>query len=182
MADKTNNKNYAEKPNEASLKTPSDFYSPSYLQPQESSQEHSMQGIDGNLLTTYFPNILDRFTAKQANIMGNFADVLADNQSKNMNRISTWIGMQLNSFNENLSAYKSNRSSGVGTISVNPNKKSTGVATISVNPARHTSRTNASGEEDINSDSSQGQIDMRKTKRKRLSSKCQKSKTCDRRR
>ena len=176
MADKTNNKNYAEKPNEVSLKTPSDFYSPSYLTPQESSQEHSMQGIDGNLLTTYFSNILERFTAKQAN-MGSFADVLADNQSKNMNRIITWIGMQLNGFNGNLSAYKANRSSGVGTISVNPNKKSTGVATISVNPARHTSRTNASGEEDINSDSSQGEIDMRKTKRKRHSSKCQKSKT-----
>ena len=27
--------------------------------------------------------------------MGNFTDVLAENQSKNMNRISTEIGMQL---------------------------------------------------------------------------------------
>ena len=34
--------------------------------------------------------------------MGNFAEVLPENQSKNMNRISTEIGMQLNSFNENL--------------------------------------------------------------------------------
>ena len=50
MADKANNKNSAEKPNEVSLKTSSDFYSSSYLQPKESSQEHSMQGIDGNLL------------------------------------------------------------------------------------------------------------------------------------
>ena len=52
-----------------------------------------------------------------------------------MSRISTEIGMQLN---ENLSAYKANRSSGVATISININKKSTGAAAISVNPARHT--------------------------------------------
>ena len=52
-----------------------------------------------------------------------------------MSRISTEIGMQLN---ENMSAYKANRSSGVATISINPNKKSSGAATISVNPARHT--------------------------------------------
>ena len=43
--------------------------------------------------------------------------------------------MQLN---ENISAYKANRSSEVATISINPNKKSSGAATISVNPARHT--------------------------------------------
>ena len=137
-----------------------------------------MQGIDGNLLTTCFSNILEKFTAKQAKIMGNFAEVLAENQSKNMNRISIEIGMQLNSFNENLSAYKANRSSGVATISINPNKKSTGAATICINPARHTtSRANDSGEEDKNSDSSQGEHDMRKAKRKHLSSICQKSKT-----
>ena len=41
--------------------------------------------------------------------------------------------------------------------------------------SRHTSWTNASGEEDKNSDSSQGETDMRK--RKCLSSKCQKNKT-----
>ena len=84
--------------------------------------------------------------------------------------------MQLKSFNENLSAYKVNRSLGVATINISPNKKSTGAATISVNPVRHTSTANAS-EEDINCDNSQGETDMRKTKRKRLSSKCQKSKT-----
>ena len=66
-------------------------------------------------------------------------------------------------FNENLSAYKANRSSGVGTINVNS--------------TRHTSTTNASGEEDTNSGSSQGENDMRKAKRKRLLSKFQKSKT-----
>ena len=42
MADETDNKNSAEKTNEISLKTPSDFCSPSYFQPQEFSQEHSM--------------------------------------------------------------------------------------------------------------------------------------------
>ena len=109
--------------------------------------------------------------------MGTFAEVLAENQSKNMNRISTEIGKQLNSFNENLSAYKSDRSSGVATVSINPNKKSIGAATINVNYVRHTSRANASEEENRNSDSSQGETDMRKAKRKHLSSKCQKSKT-----
>ena len=84
----------------------------------------STQDIDGNLLTTCFSNILDKFTAKQVNIMGNFAEALAENQLKNMNRISTEIGKELNRFNENLSAYKFNGSSGVATISINPNKKS----------------------------------------------------------
>ena len=79
MADKANNRNSAEKPDEVSLKTYSDFYSPSNLQPQESCQEHSMQGIDRNLLTTCFSNILEKFTAKMANIMGNFSEVLAEN-------------------------------------------------------------------------------------------------------
>ena len=52
--------------------------------------------IDENLLTTCFSNILEKFTVNQANIMGNFAEVLAENQSKNMNRISSEIGKQLN--------------------------------------------------------------------------------------
>ena len=51
-----------------------------------------MQDIDGNLLTTYFSNILEKFPVKQENIMGNFAEVLAENQSKNINRISADIG------------------------------------------------------------------------------------------
>ena len=87
------------------------------------------------------------------------------------------IGKQLNSFNENLSAYKANRSSGVAAISVSPNKKSTGAATISVNPVRQTSRANVSAEENRNSDSSQGEADKKKAKWKRRSSKCQNSKT-----
>ena len=36
----------------------------------------------------YFFNIHEKFTAKQANIMGNFDEVLAENQSKNVNIIS----------------------------------------------------------------------------------------------
>ena len=61
MADETNNKNSAENPVEVSLKTPSDFYSPSNLhQPQESCQDHSMQEIDGNLraFSTFLRNLL----------------------------------------------------------------------------------------------------------------------------
>ena len=93
-----------------------------------------------------------------------------------MNRISTAKGMQLNSFNENLSAYKANRSSGVATVSVNPSNKSVGAATVSVNPARQTPQGPMPVERRIKSDSSQGETDMQKAKRKRLSSKCQKSK------
>ena len=60
MPDKTNNKNTTEKPVEVSLKTPSGFYSPSNLQPQESCQDRSMQDVDGNLLTTYFSDIVEK--------------------------------------------------------------------------------------------------------------------------
>ena len=41
-------------------------------------------------------------------------------------------------FNENHPAFKINRSSGVATISVNPNARSAGATTISINPARDT--------------------------------------------
>ena len=64
------------------------------------------QGFDGNLLTqikflvvvvvvvvlvvatTYFFSIHEKLTAKQAIVMGKFAEVLAENQSKNVNIIS----------------------------------------------------------------------------------------------
>ena len=47
-------------------------------------------------------------------------------------------------------AFKTNRSSGAATISVNPKLRFTGAAAISINPARHTSKANASrGEEDM---------------------------------
>ena len=122
-------------------------------------------------------NILATSTERLANIMANFAEVLGLKQSKNINRISTEIGKQLNSFNENLSAYKANRSSGEATISLSPNKRSTGAAIIIVNPPRHTSRANDIGDEDRNSDSSQGETDMRNAKTKCVSSKRQKCKT-----
>ena len=88
--------------------------------------------------------------------MGNFAEVLAENQSKNVYRICIyWYENKVynqvhNGFNENHPAYETNSSSDVATISVNPNTRSTGTDTISINPARHTSKANASeGEEDI---------------------------------
>ena len=107
--------------------------------------------------------------------MGNCAEVLAENWSKNISRISTKIGKQINSFNDYISAYQAIKSTWVATVSINPNKKSTGTATISFNPARNTSKANASGEEDRNSDSGQAETDMRKAKRKCLSSNFQKS-------
>ena len=36
----------------------------------------------------YFFNIHQKFAVKQANVMGNFADILAENQSKTVNIIS----------------------------------------------------------------------------------------------
>ena len=48
-------------------------------------------------------------------------------------------------FNANHPAFKTNGSSGVATISVNPNTRSTGAATISINPARHTSKASGRG-------------------------------------
>ena len=86
-----------------------------------------------------FSTILAKFTAKQANIMDNFTEVLAENQSKNMNRISTEIAMQITVLMKIFQHIRL-RSSGVATISINPNKKSTGAATIRVNPTRHTSQ------------------------------------------
>ena len=86
-----------------------------------------------------FSTILEKFTAKQANIEGNTAEVLAENQSKNMNRISTEIAMQITVLMKIFQHIRL-RSSGVAPISINPNKKSTGAATIRVNPARHTSQ------------------------------------------
>ena len=60
------------------------------LQQILNQKKKSCQGFDGNLLalTTYFFNIHEKFKAKQANIMGNFAEVLAEDQSKNVNIIS----------------------------------------------------------------------------------------------
>ena len=86
-----------------------------------------------------FSTILEKFTAKQATIMGNFAEVLEENQSKNMNSISTEIGIQI-ALLMKIFQHIRLRSSGVATISINPNKKYTGAATIRVNPAGHASQ------------------------------------------
>ena len=86
-----------------------------------------------------FSTILEKFTAKQATIMGNFAEVLEENQSKNMNSISTEIGKQI-ALLMKIFQHIRLRSSGVATISINPNKKYTRAATIRVNPAGHASQ------------------------------------------
>ena len=79
-----------------------------------------------------FSNILEKFTMKQANIMGNFAEVLPNNQAKNINKISDEIGKKLESFNNSLTAYnKAKTSAGVATISINPNKTKAMAATKS---------------------------------------------------
>ena len=46
--------------------------------------------------------------------------------------------VQLHGFNENHPAFKTNRSSGIATTSVNPNTRSAGAATIGINPAPET--------------------------------------------
>ena len=81
--------------------------------------------------------------------MGSFAEVLTNNQTKNINKISNEIGKKLETFNNSLTTYNKTKSStGVVTISISPNKtKTMGVATISVNP-RNTSRANACVEDD----------------------------------
>ena len=86
-----------------------------------------------------FSTILEKFTAKQATIMGNFAEVLEENQSKNMNSISTEIGIQI-ALLMKIFQHIRLRSSGVATISINPNKKYTRAATIRVNLAGHASQ------------------------------------------
>ena len=80
--------------------------------------------------------------------LGKFSEVLADNQSNNINKISNEIGKKLETFSDSLIAHKAKSSTGVATISINPNKtKAMWAATISVNP-KSTSRANASLEDD----------------------------------
>ena len=101
--------------------------------------------------------------------MGSFAEVLTNNQTKNINKISDEIGKKLETFNNSLTTYNKTKSStGVATISINSKKtKVTGAATISINP-RNTSRANASVEDDGGSSSQEEATDMRKGKRKRV--------------
>ena len=55
--------------------------------------------------------------------MGNFAEVLTNNQDKNINKISNEVGKKLETFNNSLTEYnKAKSSTGVATISINPKK------------------------------------------------------------
>ena len=82
-ADKTSKKNIAENSTEVSLKTPTDFQSPSNRQELQSPTE-----FDGNKTSACFSNIIEKFTIKLTNIMGNFSEVLTNNQAKHINKIS----------------------------------------------------------------------------------------------
>ena len=105
--------------------------------------------------------------------LGKFSEVLADNQSNNINKISNEIGKKLETFIASLIAHKAKSSTGVATISINSNKtKPMGAATTSVNP-KSVSRTNASVEDDGDNSSSshdcqEEDTDTRKGKRKRV--------------
>ena len=117
MAEKISKKNLAEDPTEVSLKTPSDFQGPSNRQKLQTSTE-----FDGSTISACFSNILEKFTIKQADIMRSFAEVFANNKTKNINKISNETGKKLETFNESLIAHKAKGSTGVATISINPNK------------------------------------------------------------
>ena len=173
MAEKISKKNLAEDPTEVSLKTPSDFQGPSNRQKLQTSSE-----FDGSTISACFSNILEKFTIKQADIMRSFAEVFANNKTKNINKISNETGKKLETLNDSLIAHKAKGSTGVATISINPNKtkrlcfKAMGAATISVNP-KSTSRANASVEDDGGNRSSshdcqEEDTDTRKGKRKRV--------------
>ena len=67
-----------------------------------------------------------KFTIKQVDIIGGFAEVLTKNGAKNINKISNEIGKKLENFNDSLTAYnKAKRSTGVVTFSINPDKTKT---------------------------------------------------------
>ena len=142
MSDKINKKNIAEDSTEVNLKTPSNFQSPSTEQELQSSTE-----LEGNTMSARFSNIQEKITIKQANIMGNFAEVLTKNQAKNINKIIYKIGKKLETFKKSHSV----------------------LATISVN-SRNTSRANASVEDGCSSsqDCQEETTDMRKGKRKHV--------------
>ena len=130
-----------------------------YHQELQSSNES-----DGNTISACFSNIPEKFTIKQADIMGSFAEVLTNNQTKNINKISDEIGKKLETFNNSLIAYnKAKSSTGAATISIiNPNKtEAMEAATISINP-RNTSRANASGDDGGSSSCQEEVTDTRK--------------------
>ena len=116
-ADKINKKKFAENSSEVSLKTPSDFQNQLNDQELQSSTE-----FDGSTISACFSSILEKFTIKQDDIMGSFLEALANNQTKNINKISNEIAKILETFNDSLIAYKAKSSTGIATISINPNK------------------------------------------------------------
>ena len=66
--------------------------------------------------------------------MRSFAEVLTNNQANNINTISDKIGKKLETNNSFTAYNKAKSSTGVATISINPNKtKPVGAATINVN-------------------------------------------------
>ena len=168
MADKINKKNIVESSTEVSLKTPYGFHGPSNDQELQSSTE-----FDGSAISSCFSNILEKFTIKPTDIMRSFAEVRANNQTKNINKVSNEIGKKLGTFNDRLIVYKAKNSTGIATISINPNKtKAMEAPTISVN-SKSTSRANASVEDDGSSsgsshDCQEEDTDTRDCKRKRV--------------
>ena len=103
--------------------------------------------------------------------MRSFAEVLTNNQANNINTISDKIGKKLGTNNSFTAYNKSKSSTGVATISNNPNKtKPVGAATINVN-SKSNSRANASVEDDGSSgshDCKEEATDTRKGKRKHV--------------
>ena len=167
MAHKINKKNITENSTEVILKTPSDFQSPSNRQELQSSNE-----FDGSTTSACFSNILEEFTIKQDDNMRSFAEVVTNNQAKNINKISDEIGKNLETFNDSLTAYNKVKSTtGVITNSINPNEtKAKGAALISVKP-KSNSRANVSLDDDGSSSSHDCQeeaIVTRKGKGKRV--------------
>ena len=167
MADKINKKNIIENSTEVSPKTLSDFQSPSNRQELQSSNE-----FDGSTTSACFSNILEELTIKQDDNVGGFAEVVTNNQAKNINKISDEIGKNLETFNDSLTSYNKVKSTtGVITNSINPNEtKATRAALISVNP-KSNSRANVSLEDDGSSsihDCQEEAIDTRKGKGKRV--------------
>ena len=166
MAEKINKKNIAKNSIEVSLKTPSDFQDPSNRQKLQSSTD-----FDGSTISAYFSNILEKFKIKQADIMGCFAEVLANNQTMNVNKISNDIGKKLETINDSLTAHKGNSRTRVAIISITPNKaKVMGAATIIINPTITSSANASVKDEGGNSSSShecqEEDTDTRKGKRK----------------
>ena len=106
IADKNTKKNIAENSTEVSLKTPSDFQSPSNCQELQSSNE-----FDRSTISRCFSSIFEKFTMKQADFMGSFAEVLIKNQAKNINKTSDETGKKLETFNDSLTAHNKPKSS-----------------------------------------------------------------------